>query len=89
MAILAGKLRECGIPAHVSYHAGTYLCNATLYLSHFLVGHFECATRSAFIHLPLDVSQVLHDGDDDLPSLPTKAAARALRIIVEHLVQEG
>jgi pyroglutamyl-peptidase len=89
MARLAAELRDCGIPAHVSYHAGTYLCNATLYLSHFLAQKFEFTTRSAFIHLPLDVSQVLHDGDDDLPSLPANTAARALRIIVEHIAQES
>ena len=89
MACLAAKLRDTGIPAHVSYHAGTYLCNATLYLSHFLGEQFACTTRSAFIHLPLDVSQVLHDGDDDLPSLSADIAARALKIIVEHIAQES
>ncbi len=89
MALLAARLRECGIPAHVSYHAGTYLCNATLYLSHLLAQRCEFPTRSAFIHLPLDVSQVLHDEDDDLPSLPVATAARALRIIVEQIVQEN
>ena len=89
MPVLASKLRECGIPAHVSYYAGTYLCNATLYLSHFLVQQFACSTRSAFIHLPLDVSQVLHDGDDDLPTLPANTTPRALRLINEHIAQEG
>ena len=39
LAAWAGLLRDTGIPARVSYHAGTYLCNATLYLTHFF-----CAT---------------------------------------------
>ncbi len=84
LANWAGELRKRGIPAHVSYHAGTYLCNATLYLSHFLAGKYGLATRSTFIHLPLEISQVLDD-DNDLPSLSAATAAQALRIIAERI----
>jgi len=36
MTMLAERIRAAGIPAAVSHHAGTYVCNATLYLSHYL-----------------------------------------------------
>jgi pyroglutamyl-peptidase len=51
-------LRERGIPAGVSYHAGTYLCNALLYLSCHLSTVGDHHTQSAFIHLPLASQQV-------------------------------
>src|SRR5690606_36148150 len=36
LARWASGLRGEGIPADVSYHAGTYVCNAALYLTHHL-----------------------------------------------------
>ena len=70
------KLNAAGIPAHVSYHAGTYLCNATMYLSCYLAERMALATQSAFIHLPLDVTQTA-DPASEFPSLPTALAMPA------------
>src|SRR5215475_1300839 len=57
----AVKLRRSGVPAQVSFHAGTFLCNATLYWSHYLLEKMSLSTQSAFIHVPLDVSQVVNE----------------------------
>ena len=84
LAAWAQKLRQAGIPAQVSNHAGTFLCNATLYLSHYLAEQQGLRTRSAFVHLPLDTSQVLSDRQD-LPSLPAAMTASALRLILDEL----
>ena len=84
LAELALRLREAEIPAQVSYHAGTYLCNATMYLSHHLIAARGLKTKAAFIHVPLDTSQVM-DQDEILPSLPAAQSARALRIILSAL----
>lgn len=86
LATWARKLREAGIPAQVSYSAGTYLCNATLYYSCHLAQSQGLNTRSAFIHLPLAPSQVLGDRHD-LASLPTERVVAALRLILEELRQ--
>jgi pyroglutamyl-peptidase len=80
----AHKLREANIPAQVSYHAGTYLCNATLYLTHHEIYHQGLKTQAAFIHLPLDTSQVMEE-EDILPSLSASESARALALILEEL----
>lgn len=82
LADWASMLRRSGVPAQVSYHAGTYLCNATLYWSHHFADQSNLATQSAFIHLPLDVSQSLDDG---MPSLPATLCARAVRLILEQI----
>ncbi|MEX0585293.1 MAG: pyroglutamyl-peptidase I [Pirellulales bacterium] len=35
LASWAQRIRAAGIPAQVSHHAGTFLCNATLYWAHY------------------------------------------------------
>ena len=65
LAQLALQLRDAEIPAQVSYHAGTYLCNATMYLSHHLIASRGLKTQATFIHVPLDTSQVM-DQDEIL-----------------------
>ncbi|HVX64126.1 MAG TPA: pyroglutamyl-peptidase I [Pirellulales bacterium] len=84
----SAKLRQAGIPSQVSYHAGTYLCNAMLYWSHYLSEQLGLRTRSAFIHLPLDISQTLGEREE-LPSLPAGVSAAALRLILNELHAGG
>jgi pyroglutamyl-peptidase len=84
LADWAVKLRAAGIPAQVSYHAGTYLCNATLYWTSYLAERMGLATQAAFVHLPLDVSQVVNE-PHGTPSLPTALCAAAVRLILEEL----
>jgi pyroglutamyl-peptidase len=84
----ATALRQEGIPTVVSYHAGTYLCNATLYLSHYVAEKRRLPTQSTFIHLPLDVSQAV-DAKREVASLPAALGARAVHLIVAELVKRA
>jgi pyroglutamyl-peptidase len=84
LAAWAGQIRQLGIPCQVSYHAGTYLCNAVLYLTHHIAAQDRLKTRAAFIHLPLAPSQVLGERQD-CPTLPSSLAAEAVRLIVQEL----
>lgn len=77
-------LRSAGIPAQVSYHAGTYLCNATLYFSCYLAERMGLKTKAAFAHLPLDMSQTA-GGAQELACLPAATSADALRWILRQL----
>lgn len=81
MATLAQRLRAAGIPAGVSHHAGTYVCNATLYLSHYIAQRMALQTRIGFIHLPLETSQAAADGAKT-PSLPASISAAAIREVL-------
>ncbi len=85
LADWAVKLRRAGVPAQVSYHAGNYLCNATLYWSHYLIERMALATQTAFIHVPLDVSQVVNE-PHGTASLPVSISSQAVRLILEELV---
>lgn len=81
VAELAQRLRSAGIPAGVSHHAGTYVCNATLYLSHYLAERMALSTRVGFIHLPLETSQAATNGAKT-PSLPASISAAAIREVL-------
>ena len=86
LGVWAGLLRNAGIPAQVSYHAGTYLCNAILYLTHYLCERRGWATRATFVHLPLAPAQAIHHAQHEhLAALPSATAADALRLILEQL----
>lgn len=82
----AEEIRAAGIPATVSHHAGTYLCNGTLYLSHHLCATRGLRTRSAFVHVPLDTSQVV-GSRAERASLPRQLTADALRLLLQQIAQ--
>ena len=79
-------LRDAHIPAEISYHAGTYLCNATLYFSCYLAERMTLKTKSAFVHLPLDVSQTAAQAQH-MAALPATTSADALRLILCEMVR--
>jgi pyroglutamyl-peptidase len=83
----AALLRSAGIPVEVSHHAGTYLCNAALYLSHYFAEQAGNQVAATFLHLPLDPSQVIECGRD-LPSLPVAISAKAVQILIEKVLSE-
>jgi pyroglutamyl-peptidase len=87
LAHWAGLLRDVGIPARVSYHAGTYLCNAILYLTHYLCDQNRWPTRATFLHLPLTCSQT-YTQETEMPSLPSSVAADAVRLILRELASQ-
>ena len=72
------------MPAEISFHAGTYLCNATLYFSCYLSERMGLKTRSAFVHLPLDPTQTAEQAQG-MASLPSSLSAQGLQIILAEL----
>lgn len=78
-------LNAAGIPVEVSHHAGTYLCNAALYLSHYFAERAKYETAATFLHLPLDPIQVVAS-ERNLPCLPVEVSARAVRILIDDLL---
>jgi pyroglutamyl-peptidase len=84
LAAWSARIRELGVPCQVSHHAGTYLCNALLYLTHHIAREQNLKTRAAFIHLPLASTQVLGERQD-WSHLPSSECARAVQLILEEL----
>ncbi len=86
LAEWSARITAAGIPAQVSYHAGTYPCNATLYWTHHLAARGGLRTRAAFIHLPLDTSQVARTRRP-AASLPASLSAQAVHLMLEAIAE--
>jgi pyroglutamyl-peptidase len=84
---IQAALLEQGIPARLSYTAGTYLCNATMYL---LLGLTD--VPAGFIHVPYtsaQVAELIQAGPDaadkrpELPSLPLDTLVQSVAVALE------
>ena len=71
-----------GIPAALSHHAGTHLCNALLYLSRHYCETGSIATPSLFLHVPLTPAQVA-SRDADLPSMSPSMVSAAIALMID------
>jgi pyroglutamyl-peptidase len=77
------RLRVAGIPARLSFHAGTHCCNLWLYHA---LGALERAGRRipcGFIHLPCLPEQALAV---PLASMPLDVMVEAVRLVAADLV---
>lgn len=83
---IAGRMGESGIPAAVSYSAGTFCCNEVLYALMHLCATDYPQMRGGFIHVPYTPEQAARK-DADVPSLPIDTAVRALSIALETCVE--
>lgn len=72
-----------GIPAKISHHAGTHLCNLVLF---HLLGAMPAGTSAGFIHIPLLPEQVAHlmstaaKGEPVTPQPPTELPSMAMEL---------
>ncbi len=78
------SLLEAGIPSEVSHHAGTYLCNAALYLSQHYARSFGLNTQSLFVHVPLAPAQAAKDPTRPA-SMSTPMASAAVAMVIQQL----
>lgn len=80
------ELNSKGIPASVSYHAGTYLCNAAMFLSHHW---FACRQESplvGFVHLPLMPEQVDGHGYGGAACMPIQQMSMAIGRVIDRVL---
>ncbi|MGB7343356.1 MAG: pyroglutamyl-peptidase I [Pirellulaceae bacterium] len=81
------NLTDAGIPNELSHHAGTYLCNAALYLSHHYSQEMGNLTKSVFVHLPLTPAQAAKDAGR-LASMSTPMSSASIAIIMDNLASQ-
>lgn len=86
---IVSKLRDVGIPARESYHAGTYLCNYVMYLGLHYSSTLGVPTMSGFIHFPYNSEYISRRGSN-ASSLPLSsminAIIRTTEVVLERLV---
>lgn len=78
-----GALRAAGLPAYISNTAGTYLCNAALYLALWRLRQDTAAVPAGFVHVPALPAQAARRPGPPPPSMPVEEIARGVRIVLE------
>lgn len=68
-------LRDAGIPAQVSFSAGTFVCNHTFFV---LMDAAPQGVRAGFVHVPWSTEH----GPSGAPSLPSATIAQAVELVV-------
>lgn len=80
------ELKTAGIPAAVSYSAGTYVCNYLMYSLLYLIDHKYPDMRGGFIHVPYDTSQAAKLSSST-PSMPIDMISKGLEKAIVACIQ--
>lgn len=84
---MTDNMKEQGIPASISYSAGTFICNNTMYA---LLDHIRTNRLSmigGFVHFP--ASTEMAASKPGLPSLSHDTMLNGLKIMIETIVKES
>ncbi len=79
-------LEEKGIPVHLSYTGGTYVCNDVMYSLLYLLDKKYPDKKGGFIHVPFDTSQVIGK-PITTPSMPIETIAKGLTYAIEAILK--
>jgi pyroglutamyl-peptidase len=83
---IVAELRAAGIPARLSFHAGTHCCNLWLYHALGALEQRGEARPCGFVHLPCLPEQAL---DGAQPSMPLDTMVRAMRRVATAALGGG
>ena len=83
---MVGRMRERGIPARISYTAGTFVCNDIMYRVLYMIDKKYPDMLGGFVHVPYLPEQVL-DLPDGTPSMSAEMIAEALCAGIEAIVE--
>lgn len=84
------KLKEHGIPAVISYSAGTYLCNYAMYWVLHYASQHGYPKRAGFIHIPYTPDQVVNRYfmlGRNTPSMHLDMEIEAIKIAIDEAVK--
>lgn len=81
------NVRTNGLPCHVSYTAGTYVCNSVMYQVLYLVANEFPDIKAGFLHVPYACEQVV-DKANGTPSMSITDITRSLEYAIEAIVKE-
>lgn len=80
------KIGDAGIPATLSYTAGSYVCNYLMYTLLYLIDTKYPNMRGGFVHVPYAMEQVVNK-PLGTPSMDLHQIARGLEKAVEAVVE--
>ncbi len=80
------NIRKNGIPSHLSFTAGTYVCNDVMYILLYTLENKYPNVKGGFIHVPFDTAQVI-EKPVGMASMPVQTIANALEYAIEAIAQ--
>lgn len=80
------NVRAHGLPCHISYTAGTYVCNCVMYNVLYMATKKYPNIRAGFIHVPFACEQVV-DKPNGTPCMSLADIAKSLEYAVEAAVK--
>ena len=83
---ILAELAAEGIPAHLSYTAGAYLCNFAMYTTLHALAERGRAIPAGFVHVPYLPSMVATHGEEE-PSMDLAVTTRALDVILRTITR--
>ena len=85
---MVGRIRAKGIPASVSYTAGSYVCNYIMYCVLHMVATEFPGLKAGFIHVPFMPSQAIGK-PATTPTMSIETTTAAIEAAVEAIVEGG
>lgn len=83
---VVNELREHRIPAHISYTAGTFVCNDVMYHVLYLIHKKYNKVRGGFIHVPYALEQVI-DKPQGTCAMSLETIAEGLELAIKAIVE--
>lgn len=78
-------MHEAGVPAALSYSAGTYVCNSLMYNALYLAERAPKPVRAGFVHVPFATEQAV-DRPASTPTMDISCITRALEAGIGAMV---
>ena len=83
---MVANMRANGIPAFVSYTAGTFVCNELMYALLYLLDRSYPHIRGGFIHVPFAMEQTV-DKPNGTPAMQLSAIAKGLEYSILAVIE--
>ena len=80
---MARAMVDAGVPAAVSYTAGTYVCNAVLFSTLHALAKSRSTVRTGFVHVPYAPEQACR-APEATPSMPVSLMRKAIVSALER-----
>lgn len=85
---IVNNIREHGIPANISYTAGTYVCNSIMYNVLYLTHNKYPNIRAGFIHVPFSTEQAAGK-PEGTSSMPVETISKAIEYAIEVIAENN
>lgn len=82
---MVNNVRKNGIPAHLSYTAGSYVCNDVMYTLLYILDKKYPLIKGGFIHVPFATEQVVNKANN-IASMPVETIAKGLVYSIEAII---